>query len=515
MSSKLEPHPPPWASPTSQAPARERLIRHAVGKNEQVSAKIATYQRRKWQPRKMRYDLQDQEVVNRIIIKMSNKEDSFKVQAQIRRNAEEQNEFFKDLGAWEKSMKKRDRGMASKRRAQAENVPVRPSGGTVTASLWAQPDDLQNDTFRTKSIRNKSTNGCQVLLRPSLTPSASVTQVPVSTFDGKPNVPKPPQRLTLKELEDEERQRGNNHYKAGNFPEAIKCYTRCIGIDSKSAVVFSNRAMTYLKMKDWAEAEEDATSAIEINPWHVKSYQRRATARTSLGKLRSALKDLHLAEVSNSKSREVSAVDIQKEKLKVERKLAEAVRRAPKRKVKVAIVKRKVATSGSEDPTLLSGKVRASNEDLTACPTKCKHGAATSESPAREAVETKTACVRGGKQARSTPKTWYEFESVWTSIISHSERVEYLSLVTPAKLSSLYKNGIENVDVFVQIIIAAADTNCGADYLRVASRLRSVSILVMMMTDSHRIYVRDAVRKCFVAEDAGGDASEVASKLGC
>ena len=39
---------------------------------------------------------------------------------------------------------------------------------------------------------------------------------------------------------------------------------------SSSAIAFSNRAMAYLKTKEFKRAESDATTALSIDPRHVK-----------------------------------------------------------------------------------------------------------------------------------------------------------------------------------------------------------------------------------------------------
>lgn len=108
-------------------------------------------------------------------------------------------------------------------------------------------------------------------------------------------------------------------------------------------VAYSNRAMAHLKTKEWAKAERDAMSAIELDPWHVKLYQRCSAARISLGKLCSALKDLHIAEnaVLLQPSSEGTRGELKKEKNKVERKLDEAVQRAPRQKIPVDFVESK------------------------------------------------------------------------------------------------------------------------------------------------------------------------------
>jgi tetratricopeptide (TPR) repeat protein len=79
------------------------------------------------------------------------------------------------------------------------------------------------------------------------------------------------------------------------FHAAIKCYTRCLGLKTGNYVAFSNRAMAQLKLKRFAEAEADCGAALRIEPTHIKSLQRRASARIALGKARAAVQDLERA----------------------------------------------------------------------------------------------------------------------------------------------------------------------------------------------------------------------------
>lgn len=51
-----------------------------------------------------------------------------------------------------------------------------------------------------------------------------------------------------------------------------------------------------MKLRRYAEAESDAEAALALDPEHVKSLQRRGTARYYLGKLRLAAKDFMIAQ---------------------------------------------------------------------------------------------------------------------------------------------------------------------------------------------------------------------------
>lgn len=131
------------------------------------------------------------------------------------------------------------------------------------------------------------------------------------------------------------RDQGNEYFSKGKYEEAIQCYTQCLSkpdvVESK-ALVYSNRAMTHLKLKNWKQCEEDSTSALEVNPHHFKSYQRRCVARLSMGKLRQAMMDVCSAQDTCIDSQS-SLAEIDKLRLKVEKALVAASQRAPRRKL--------------------------------------------------------------------------------------------------------------------------------------------------------------------------------------
>jgi hypothetical protein len=107
-------------------------------------------------------------------------------------------------------------------------------------------------------------------------------------------------------------------------------------------------AMAHLKLKHWTQAEADATSALEIDNLHYKSYQRRCVARLSMGKVRAAIMDICSAQDSyelemkatfqdeNDSRFMTSALnEIQMLRKKVEKALVEAARRAPRRQLPI------------------------------------------------------------------------------------------------------------------------------------------------------------------------------------
>ncbi|XP_074595160.1 mitochondrial import receptor subunit TOM70-like [Brevipalpus obovatus] len=106
----------------------------------------------------------------------------------------------------------------------------------------------------------------------------------------------PPSRKRMKSSEDSneasiEKEKGNEHFKAGAYSEAIECYSKSIESDPTNPIVFGNRAQAYLNMKMPREAELDCDSAISLDSKFIKGYYRRGLARKMLNKLKFALED--------------------------------------------------------------------------------------------------------------------------------------------------------------------------------------------------------------------------------
>eukprot|EP00258_Populus_trichocarpa_P022944 XP_024438963.1 RNA polymerase II-associated protein 3 isoform X2 [Populus trichocarpa] len=91
-----------------------------------------------------------------------------------------------------------------------------------------------------------------------------------------------------------EKELGNEYFKQKKYKEAIECYSRSIAL-SPTAVAYANRAMAYLKIKRFPEAEDDCTEALNLDDRYIKAYSRRATTRKELGKLKESIEDSEFA----------------------------------------------------------------------------------------------------------------------------------------------------------------------------------------------------------------------------
>jgi tetratricopeptide (TPR) repeat protein len=210
----------------------------------------------------------------------------------------------------------------------------------IDAALNENEDDADGEDIGEFNYENVSSNPVVEVveekgLKETLTP-ASLAMLAGSAASQvgavQSNVPKARGVHHDKDAETAEREQGNKEFAAGQFPQAVKSYTKCLGLKKRNYIAFSNRAMAYLKLKEYIRAEVDCNSALTIEPSHVKSLVRRATARNALGKHRAALGDIYAAmELTEAAKGNVKQhrVDLQK----TQELLRSCVSRAPMAKI--------------------------------------------------------------------------------------------------------------------------------------------------------------------------------------
>lgn len=281
--------------------------------------------------------------------------------------------------------------------------------------------------------------------------------------------------LQTKSRAEIERVEGNEHYKRGDYVAAIKSYTRCLGLDPQNAVVLSNRAMALIKNREFAKAEDDCSLALKVDPTHVKSYLRRGTARNALGKHRLALLDFENCTKLDSKNRQIQT------QYAATRDLIRAtIKRVPKRTdftVKVLNNVPPAPVVGSKatkieildddgEQEIEENKENASGQyPAVPASTKLKQQSVNKEkivnnekNPIRAAPRTPLPSL-----PKKSPQTSYEFTRVWKTFAPKGDvdrkpqllslRAQYLRMVQPSSLRSIFKNAIES-DLLCEIFSA-------------------------------------------------------------
>uniref|UniRef100_G1SHA2 RNA polymerase II-associated protein 3 n=1 Tax=Oryctolagus cuniculus TaxID=9986 RepID=G1SHA2_RABIT len=225
-----------------------------------------------------------------VIMTSANK--TVELQLQVKQNAEELQDFMRDLENWEKDIKQKDLELRRQNGVPEEILPPirngsfrkKKKGKAKEASKKTKEENTKNriKSYDYEAWAKLDVDSILEELDKEDGTQDSVSQESESEEDG---IRVDSQKaLTLKE-------KGNKYFKQGKYDEAIECYTKGMDADPYNPVLPTNRASAYFRLKKFAVAESDCNLAIALNRSYAKAYARRGAARSALQKLEEAKKD--------------------------------------------------------------------------------------------------------------------------------------------------------------------------------------------------------------------------------
>ncbi|KAL6717273.1 hypothetical protein ACLMJK_005188 [Lecanora helva] len=127
------------------------------------------------------------------------------------------------------------------------------------------------------------------------------------------------------------KEEGNRHFQDGDYKEAESFYSQAITKDSTNPKIFTNRAMTRLKLQSWDACIDDCIKAIELERGSMKGYYILAQAQLALNHPNEALNSALTAyekclETADKSTTQVSGLVLQAKKQKWEAKEKERLR---------------------------------------------------------------------------------------------------------------------------------------------------------------------------------------------
>ncbi|KAH7332406.1 hypothetical protein KP509_20G085400 [Ceratopteris richardii] len=240
---------------------------------------------------------------------------------------------------------------------------------------------------------------------------------------------------------------GNSFFKEKKYVQAIECYSRSIALQP-SAVSYANRAMAYIKIRRFKEAEADCTEAIGFDDRYVKAYSRRSTSRKELGDFLGAVSDAEFALRLEPENKEL------KEQYIHAKALCEKMMnvKPDEKKIPVPIEELRATSNinGSSDAKAHHMYKEESSLHPSPMPREQypKHDEGAGKNGkvvfSAEAVAASIAAARAATQAKLTaPNNFYEFEAVWKGFTSNPlQQAELLKVIKPSTLPHMFKDNL-------------------------------------------------------------------------
>ncbi|KAM4727125.1 E3 ubiquitin-protein ligase TTC3 [Anableps anableps] len=163
---------------------------------------------------------------------------------------------------------------------------------------------------------------------------------------------------------------GNEKFQAQQYGDALKYYTKAIKCYPDNHILYGNRALCYIKQKEYLKAAGDGKRAILIDPLWAKGHYRYCEALFCLGATDLAF-EAHSTAKSLCKDNPEGLRDLDQQylKFKPEPVPAELPQRQPPQSFKDELVKKipqSTKTGGKSNPTSAAAKVAEIKTDKKA-----------------------------------------------------------------------------------------------------------------------------------------------------
>lgn len=277
-------------------------------------------------------------------------------QKQIKDNAEDVRKFVTDLTNWEEEMKRKDSEARTALSKENSVPPVRNSSMKRDSCSEGLSETLEGVKKRISSSDYAAWEKFDV------EKACEELDDPKSKQDSENEEEKQIKERRLRDEANVEKEKGNQFVKKEKWDNAIECYSKAIKCYSRDAIFYCNRALCFLKKKDYRAAETDCTSALALDSTYVKALHRRGLARKELNQLDEAAVDLQKAteiEPNNTAiARDYTSVMLKIGQLNIDSMLTETIQ-AETIQTEVDFIVDKKA-----DPILPAKKHRPSNSTL-------------------------------------------------------------------------------------------------------------------------------------------------------
>ncbi|KAI8764243.1 RNA polymerase II-associated protein 3 isoform X5, partial [Biomphalaria glabrata] len=216
------------------------------------------------------------------------------LRTQVQQNQLELHDYLSDLKSWEKDIKKKENVLKSEGKNTHETVQseLPPIRNTIhKKKLKRIKKEKPADQKKPKKISGFDFRAWDKFDVEKALEEIDQNDSQKDTSSSEYETDEEWEMERKKYLAGVEKDKGNDLLKQGELEKAVEAYTKGMQYDPTNAIIPANRAMALLKQQKFAAAELDCTLSLTLDPLYVKAYLRRATSRSSVGKLTEAIED--------------------------------------------------------------------------------------------------------------------------------------------------------------------------------------------------------------------------------
>ncbi|KAL1535039.1 RNA polymerase II-associated protein 3-like isoform X2 [Salvia divinorum] len=312
-----------------------------------------------------------------------------------------------------------------------------------------------------------------------------------------------------------EKELGNEFFKQKKFNEAIDCYSSSIAL-SPTAVAYANRAMAYIKVKRFLDAENDCTEALNLDDRYIKAYSRRSTARKELGKLKESIDDVEFALRLEPQNQEIKKQYAELKALLekgILKKASGALAGSPKGALqqKVVMDKKKSATISPAESVPkanikeVSTQASVENKENSILSNGSRAGAVSEcvkgnfqnskleLRPSVQELAAKAAALAKAEAAKNiaAPTSAYQFEVSWRGLSGDRElQARLLKVTLPTALPGMFKHAL-SAPILIDVIKCIAtffmeDMAFGVEYLQNLCKIPRFDMIIMCLSPADK-----------------------------
>lgn len=313
-----------------------------------------------------------------------------------------------------------------------------------------------------------------------------------------------------------EKELGNEFFKQRKYKEAIDCYSRSLAL-SPTAVAYANRAMAYLKLKRFQEAEDDCTEALNLDDRYIKAYSRRSTARKELGKLKDSKEDAEFA------------LRLEPQNQEIKRQYADAKSLYDKELLKKASASLKGPTQQVQKELKLDNGPRSipkiSETTRVAAPKtenmEKNHNIAKKE--LKESVQqlaARAASLATAEAAKNIvpPTSAYQFEVSWRGLSGdRTLQTRLLKATNPVALPEIFKNAL-SAPLLMDVVRCIAsffsdDIDLAVKYLENLPKVSRFNMIIMCLSPADKSDLQRIWDEIFCNKEVAADYVEILQQL--